>query len=300
MRRWMDWNGWTPGRLWWWSAGTLAASTLPSWSSCCRYRRPPSIATGKPPKRGWRLKSGKSADWRLHAASGHGTTMDRARWEQIQSVFHEALNYPASERSSLVAKSCHDDPGLIEDVARMLREVDSDDSVLDCELPRLARELMDESAAAAVSAKFGAYRLKKLLGEGGMAVVWLAEREAIGSKAAIKILRDASLSPTRRRLFAREQQTLAQLNHPSIAQLHDANMLAGGTAYFVMEYVEGETLTDYCRKNKPSLEQMLRLFRSVCEAVSYAHTQAIIHRDLKPTNILVRQDGNVNALAFVF
>jgi eukaryotic-like serine/threonine-protein kinase len=224
--------------------------------------------------------------------------MDRARWEQIQSVFHEALNYPASERSSLVAKSCHDDPSLIEDVARMLREVDSDDSVLDCEFPRLARELMDESAAATVSAKFGAYRLKKLLGEGGMAVVWLAEREDIGSKAAIKILRDASLSPTRRRLFAREQQTLAQLNHPSIAQLHDANMLADGTAYFVMEYVEGETLTDYCRKNKPSLEQMLRLFRSVCEAVSYAHTQAIIHRDLKPSNILVKEDGNVKLLDF--
>ena len=224
--------------------------------------------------------------------------MDRARWEQIQNIFHEALDYPASERSSLVAKSCHDDTSLIEDVARMLREVDSDDSVLDCEFPSLARELMDESAAAAVSAKFGAYRLKKLLGEGGMAVVWLAEREDIGSKAAIKILRDAALSPTRRRLFAREQQTLAQLNHPSIAQLHDADMLADGTAYFVMEYVEGETLTDYCRKKKPSLEQMLRLFRSVCEAVSYAHTQAIIHRDLKPSNILVKDDGNVKLLDF--
>ena len=76
--------------------------------------------------------------------------MDRARWEQIQSIFHEALDYPASERSSLVAKSCHDDASLIEDVARMLREVDSDDSVLDREFPRLARELMDESAAAEV------------------------------------------------------------------------------------------------------------------------------------------------------
>ena len=224
--------------------------------------------------------------------------MDRARWELIQSIFHEALEYPASERSSFVANSCHDDPSLIEEVARMLREVDSDDSVLDCEFPSLARALMDESAAAAVSRKFGAYRLKKLLGEGGMAVVWLAEREDIGSKAAIKILRDASLSPTRRRLFAREQQTLAQLNHPSIAQLYDADMLADGTAYFVMEYVEGETLTDYCRKKKTSLEQMLRLFRSVCEAVSYAHTQAIIHRDLKPSNILVKDDGNAKLLDF--
>ena len=224
--------------------------------------------------------------------------MDRARWEQIQSIFHEVLDYPASERLSVLARLCQDEASLIKEVARMLKEVESDDSVLDYDFPKLARGLMDESAQLAVSAKFGAYRLKKLLGEGGMAVVWLAEREDIGSQAAIKILRDASHSPTRRRLFAREQQTLAQLNHPSIAQLHDADMLADGTAYFVMEYVEGETLTDYCRKQKPSLEQVLGLFRSVCEAVSYAHTQAIIHRDLKPSNILVKDDGKVKLLDF--
>ena len=224
--------------------------------------------------------------------------MDRADWEQIQNIFHEVLDHPASERTAVLARLCQGDESLIADVARMLREVESGDSVLDYDFPRLAQELMDDSAAVASSAKFGPYRLKELLGEGGMAVVWLAEREDLGSKAAIKILRDASLSPARRRLFAREQQTLAQLNHPSIAQLYDADVLADGTPYFVMEYVEGETLTNYCREQKSSAEQMLRLFRSVCEAVSYAHSQAIIHRDLKPSNILVKDDGSVKLLDF--
>jgi eukaryotic-like serine/threonine-protein kinase len=224
--------------------------------------------------------------------------MDRARWEQIQSIFHGVLDHPPSEQSAVLAELCHGDASLIADVARMLKEVESGDSVLDYDFPQLAHELMDDSTAVASSARFGPYRLKGLLGEGGMAVVWLAEREDLGSKAAIKILRDASLSPARRRLFAREQQTLAQLNHPSIAQLYDADVLADGTPYFVMEYVEGRTLTNYCREQKSSVEQMLRLFRSVCEAVLYAHSQAIIHRDLKPSNILIKDDGSVKLLDF--
>lgn len=224
--------------------------------------------------------------------------MDKARWEQIQNIFHEVLDRPASERPDALAKLCQGDVSLIADVARMLKEVESGDSVLDFDLPQLAHELMDDSAAVTSSARFGPYRLKKFLGEGGMAVVWLAEREDLGSIAAIKILRDASLSPGRRRLFAREQQTLAQLNHPSIAQLYDADALADGTPYFVMEYVEGKTLTNHCREQQSSIEQMLRLFRSVCEAVSYAHSQAIIHRDLKPSNILVKGDGSVKLLDF--
>ncbi|MGA3225121.1 MAG: serine/threonine-protein kinase [Acidobacteriaceae bacterium] len=224
--------------------------------------------------------------------------MDRARWELIQNIFHSVVDRPPSERSAALEKLCQGDESLAADVTRMLKEVDSDDSVLNYDFPRLAQELMDGSAVAAASARFGPYRLKELLGEGGMAVVWLAEREDLGSSAAIKILRDASLSPARRRLFAREQQTLAQLHHPSIAQLYDADTLSDGTPYFVMEYVEGKALADYCREQKSSIEQMLRLFRVVCEAVSYAHSQAIIHRDLKPSNILVKDDGSVKLLDF--
>ena len=138
----------------------------------------------------------------------------------------------------------------------------------------------------------------ELLGEGGMGVVYLAEREDLGNLVAIKILRDAWLSPARRERFLSEQRTLAQLNHPSIARLYDADTLADGTPWFVMEYVDGLPLTEYCRQRQSSIDERLQLFRSVCEAVQYAHQHAVIHRDLKPSNILVKRDGTVRLLDF--
>ena len=118
------------------------------------------------------------------------------------------------------------------------------------------------------------------------------------SLVAIKILRDAWLSPARRERFASEQRTLAQLNHPSIARIYDADTLDDGTPWFVMEYVEGMPLTDYCNRRACSIEERLQLFRAVCEAVQYAHQHAVIHRDLKPSNILVKADGTVRLLDF--
>lgn len=131
-----------------------------------------------------------------------------------------------------------------------------------------------------------------------MGVVYLAEREDLGNRVAIKILRDASLSPARRERFASEQRTLAQLNHPFIARLYDADTLADGTPWFVMEYVEGDPLTEYCAKHESSAQERLQLFRAVCEAVQYAHGHAVIHRDLKPSNILVKRDRTVRLLDF--
>src|ERR1700675_997109 len=146
--------------------------------------------------------------------------------------------------------------------------------------------------------EFGPYRIMKLLGEGGMGVVYLAERKDLGTQVAIKVLRDAWLSPARRERFASEQRTLAQLNHPLIARLYDADTLDDGTPWFVMEYVDGIPLTHYCRKNECSVEQRLQLFRPVCEAVQHAHGHAVIHRDLKPSNVLVKNDGSIRLLDF--
>jgi eukaryotic-like serine/threonine-protein kinase len=179
----------------------------------------------------------------------------------------------------------------------MLAEDAHDDSLLDHDVAGVIRDLLDETPGPE-SEQFGPYRLLRVLGEGGMGVVYLAERRDIGGLVAIKILRDAWLSPARRERFATEQRTLAQLNHPSIARLYDANTLPDGTPWFVMEYVDGLPITEYCRQRSSSIEDRLRLFRSVCEAVQYAHGHAIIHRDLKPSNILVRSDGSAALLDF--
>ena len=106
------------------------------------------------------------------------------------------------------------------------------------------------TAPAILAADLGPYRIVRVLGEGGMGVVYLAERDDLGSLVAIKILRDAWLSPARRERFLSEQRTLAQLNHPSIARLYDADTLADGTPWFAMEYVDGLPLTEYCRQRQ--------------------------------------------------
>jgi serine/threonine-protein kinase len=145
---------------------------------------------------------------------------------------------------------------------------------------------------------FGPYRLIRILGEGGMGVVYLADRADLGAQAAIKILPDAWLSPARRERFFAEQRTLAQLNDPGIARLYDADTLPDGTPWFAMEYVDGLPLTDWCRRHQSSVNDRLRLLSTVCEAVRHAHQHAVIHRDIKPSNILVRPDGVVKLLDF--
>jgi tetratricopeptide (TPR) repeat protein len=171
-------------------------------------------------------------------------------------------------------------------------------SLLDGGLSDVAYRMVGASLASVSFRDFGPYRLKRILGEGGMGVVWLAERQDAGNLVAIKFLPHAALSPARRERFAREIKTLAKLKHPFIARLYDAGTLADGTPWFVMEFVEGVRFTDYCRRQERPIEERLRLFRKVCEAVQYAHGQEIIHRDLKPSNILVEPDGIPRLLDF--
>ena len=214
-------------------------------------------------------------------------------------MFHDAADRPAPERRAFLETACPDDPSLVADVLGLLDADAGGDTLLDRNLADVAREVLDSGVPVALRGlRFGPYRIIDVLGEGGMGVVYRAVRDDLGSVAALKILRDAWLSPARRERFASEQRTLAQLNHPSIAHLYDANSLPDGTPWFVMEYVEGVPLTDYCRQHGSSIAGRIRLFRSVCEAVLHAHTHAIIHRDLKPSNILVKEDGSVKLLDF--
>lgn len=224
--------------------------------------------------------------------------MDAVRWERVQALFHQVADMPPDEQGPILQRECVDDPTLIADVMALLREDAMHGTVMDRGLADAALQLLDRSTAPLPSERFGPYRITGLLGEGGMGVVYLAQRDDLGSVAAIKVLRDATLSPARRDRFAQEQRTLASLNHPAIAQLHDADVLPNGTPWFAMEYVQGVPLTDHCARHKSSLAERLTLFRSVCEAVQHAHGHLIIHRDLKPSNILVREDGSVKLLDF--
>src|ERR1700728_941485 len=226
--------------------------------------------------------------------------MDSTRWNRIQAVFHEAADLPRSEHRAYLRLACEGDESLIAEVEALLNEDAQGSSLLDRDVAVVVAEILGDPAAQQQPPfqNFGPYRIIRLLGEGGMGVVYLAEREDLGSQVAIKLLRDAWLSPARRGRFAIEQRTLAQLNHPSIARLYDADTSPDGTPFFVMEYVEGVPLRDFCEASAFSIPERLRLFRTVCEAVQYAHQRAVIHRDLKPSNILVKPDGSVRLLDF--
>jgi serine/threonine protein kinase len=223
--------------------------------------------------------------------------VDPERWERVQEIFHRAAELADPiDRRRFLEQSCGDDHALRAEVERMLDE-DARASLLDLDVTQIAGKVF----AGELSTSFresSPYRIQRVLGEGGMGVVYLAERSDLGNLVAIKILRDGWLSPDRRRRFAAEQRTLAQLNHPSIARLYDASTLPDGTPWFVMEYVDGVPLTEYCRQNNCSLEQRVRLIRAVGEAVQYAHEHGVVHRDLKPSNILVKQDGSLRLVDF--
>ena len=158
--------------------------------------------------------------------------------------------------------------------------------------------------------RIGAYRLLRRLGAGGMAEVWLAQRDdgAFQRQVAIKLLfRHASQlggatgsiqRDSFAQRFSRERDILASLHHPNIASLHDAGVTPSGQPWLALEYVEGEPLTDWCNQRQLGVEARVRLFRQVLLAVQHAHANLVIHRDLKPANILVTAQGEVRLLDF--
>ena len=220
-------------------------------------------------------------------------------WERLQAAFDQIIEAPEDQRDALVRAVSGDDA----DFERELRALLAADAV---GMPMLDRSNAEWASALLADTpwptdelpQFGPYRLIRLIGEGGMGVVYLSERIDVQRTVAVKLLRDAWLSPARRARFTTEQRALAQLDHPNIARLYDAGTLPNGTPWFVMEYVEGLPLHRYCELNRCAVTQRLHLFRAVCSAVQHAHDQAIIHRDLKPSNILVTADGTVKLLDF--
>jgi len=136
--------------------------------------------------------------------------------------------------------------------------------------------------------EIGPYRLIRAIGEGGMGMVYLAEQEApVRRKVAIKVIRSPFQRVEDRIRFQAEQQAMARLQHPNVAQMFEAGTTADGYPFFVMEWLDGESLTDYCDARALPIEKRLDLFLSVCDGVQHAHQKSIIHRDLKPSNILV-------------
>ena len=146
--------------------------------------------------------------------------------------------------------------------------------------------------AGAPSGQIGPYKLLSVLGEGGYGIVYLAERlRPVKRRVALKVIKPGMDTKQVIARFEAERQALALLEHPNIAHVFNAGTTEAGRPYFVMEYVKGVPITEHCDRHKLTIEERLKLFLRVCEAVQHAHQKGIIHRDIKPSNVQVSIQG---------
>ncbi|MCP4182154.1 MAG: serine/threonine protein kinase, partial [Hyphomicrobiales bacterium] len=198
------------------------------------------------------------------------------------------------ERESYLEKNC-DDPLLVTKLLTAFDANEHDPDFLTKPLINLSDLTGDLLAVEEPTAKrIGPYKIEACLGEGGMGQVFLARQdEPIHRSVALKIMRSSlSLADFGAR-FLMERQALAQLHHPNIAHLYEAGETEKGSPYFAMEMVNGQTITDYCNRNKLSVTERLRIFIGVCNGIQHAHQHQLTHRDIKPDNILIAEvDGH--------
>jgi serine/threonine protein kinase len=210
--------------------------------------------------------------------------------DRIKSILQRAAELPPESRGVLLDRECAGDPDLRRRVEQLLGSHDAAGSFLPSapaagETPPVGRD-------GIVGREIGPYTLLDRLGEGGFGTVWLAQqRQPIQRKVALKLLRAGASSAEILARFDAERQVLALMDHPNIAVVHDAGVTADGDPYFVMEHVAGMPITVWADDHKLSLDERLRLFLQLCEAIQHAHQRGIIHRDLKPSNVLVTQVG---------
>lgn len=228
-------------------------------------------------------------------------TMEAGRWERVKLLFHQALSLADDQRAEALAAACGDDRLLLGEVERMLRAHRESGEFLEAPAtPRAGPGPPLDSSAPPLPARVGPYRTLRELGHGGMGRVYLAEQEGRGfhRRVAIKVMRPGIADELLERRFGAEQQILADLEHPGIARLYDSGTTEDGLPYFVMEYVEGETVLDFCDARRLGIADRVRLFLRVCAAVQFAHQHLVVHCDLKPSNILVTADGEPRLLDF--
>ena len=205
-----------------------------------------------------------------------------------EKIFYEALTKSADQRDLFLRKACGEDQKLYSRVEALLKANDIKDDFL--QSPVLDSQIILDNPPHIESpgTVIGRYKLLEKIGEGGMAVVYMAEQETpIRRKVALKIIK---LGMDTRQVIARfevERQALAMMDHPNIAKVLDAGATETGRPYFVMDLVPGLSITDYCDTNSLSTSERLKLFIEVCNAVQHAHQKGIIHRDIKPSNVMV-------------
>ena len=220
--------------------------------------------------------------------------MTPERWQQIRDVLEEAQALETAQRSAFLDRACLSDQSLRLEVEVLLASGDDAHSsfLQSAPMPDGLIANLDgilSGDGLQVGQRFAErFQLVRKLGEGGMGQVWLAEQTSpVRRQVALKLIKAGMYDEALAQRFQSERQSLAIMDHPAIAKVFDAGATPQGQPYFVMEYVPGLPITEYCDQKKLKIRDRLELFIQACEGVQHAHQKAIIHRDLKPANILV-------------
>ena len=223
-------------------------------------------------------------------------------WPKVKEIFSAALELKPDERISFLNTACAADENLRSEVLGLLSAHDSSGDFIQHPAVVDVGFLVSDTnhSAAAAGQHIGTYEIIRELGRGGMGAVYLASRadEAFDKQVALKLIKRGMDSDAIIKRFVMERQILANLDHPNIARMIDGGTTEDGLPYFVLEYIEGTTITRYCDEHKLNTLERLKLFLQVCAAVQFAHQNLIVHRDLKPSNIIVTKDGTPKLLDF--
>jgi non-specific serine/threonine protein kinase/serine/threonine-protein kinase len=216
------------------------------------------------------------------------------RWERVKDILHQAMQLAEEPRSRFLDEACFSDAAMRAEVESLLA---ADADARPGFLPSRSYSGASNQNAAGVCYIDALapgqifeqrFALLRTLGEGGMGQVWLADQiSPVRRQVALKLIRAGMYDTSVVQRFQSERQSLAIMDHPCIAKVFDAGTTAQGQPYFVMEYVPGPPITDYCDQHTLAIPERLELFIRACDGVQHAHQKAVIHRDLKPPNILV-------------
>ncbi|HEY6231408.1 MAG TPA: protein kinase [Pyrinomonadaceae bacterium] len=235
--------------------------------------------------------------------------MTPERWQQVEAIFQAALDLIPEERERYLLNVCAGDVTLRKDVEGLLSQHESAGNLLEeplygsTELNALTSfeevENFDDEDPM-IGRRLGPYRIEREIGRGGMGAVYEAIRvdKEFNMRVAIKLVKRGMDTDFILRRFRTERQILAALDHPHIARLLDGGTTEDGLPYFVMEFIEGQPLYNYCDTHQLTIGERLLLFMSICDALHYAHQKQVVHRDIKPSNVLVTSEGIPKLLDF--
>jgi hypothetical protein len=230
-------------------------------------------------------------------------TIEVEDWVRLRALLDQAMDLDVEARRDFL-ETFHDDAALHAQLALLVHRAETlAETTLSNAMELVAPAFLDDETlldASRVGERIGRYTLVRLLGAGGMGAVYLAERRADGftQRVALKLVRHALVSASARERFDRERQILAALKYHGIALLFDGGETDEGLAYYTMEYVEGVSITEYCREQRLDTHGCVALLVQVATALAYAHQNLVVHRDIKPSNVLVTREGRTKLVDF--